>query len=241
MNILQHVSFPLCTGPAEVPMMSPNGSIPPIHVPPGYISQVLEDNTGVRRVVVTPQSPECYPPSYSPAISPTHHLPPYMAPPPFIPNSHTAFYPPVSPGDIPPHQYYQHHIPPMYNEGKKIIPVYGMNYIGRDEQYKPPPKKMKDRLERQNRLNSPPSIYKSNMGCNNMYNGYSKVHGNLGGGGGGGSSPGSKKNNRGARSSPRSSEPDLQGKNFCRSSSKSVYLSFKSLGSVCFCFKKLTF
>uniref|UniRef100_A0A8C1G8N1 Fibronectin type III domain containing 3Ba n=1 Tax=Cyprinus carpio TaxID=7962 RepID=A0A8C1G8N1_CYPCA len=107
-------------GPAEVPMMSPNGSIPPIHVPPGYISQVLEDNTGVRRVVVTPQSPECYPPSYSPAISPTHHLPPYMAPPPFIPNSHTAFYPPVSPGDIPPHQYYQHHIPPMYNEGKSL-------------------------------------------------------------------------------------------------------------------------
>ncbi|XP_073705513.1 fibronectin type III domain-containing protein 3B-like [Garra rufa] len=198
-------------GPAEVPMMSPNGSIPPIHVPPGYISQVLEDNTGVRRVVVTPQSPECYPPSYSPAISPTHHLPPYMAPPPFIPNSHTAFYPPVNPGDISPHQYYQHHIPPMYNE--EIIPVYGMNYIGRDEQYKPPPKKMKDRLERQNRLNSPPSIYKSNMGCNNMYNGYGKVHGNLGGGGGGGGggSPGAKKNNRGARSSPRSSEPDLQG------------------------------
>uniref|UniRef100_A0A671PL55 Fibronectin type III domain-containing protein 3B-like n=1 Tax=Sinocyclocheilus anshuiensis TaxID=1608454 RepID=A0A671PL55_9TELE len=108
-------------GPAEVPMMSPNGSIPPIHVPPGYISQVLEDNTGVRRVVVTPQSPECYPPSYSPAISPTHHLSPYMAPPPFIPNSHTAFYPPVSPGDIPPHQYYQHHIPPMYSEGKSCL------------------------------------------------------------------------------------------------------------------------
>uniref|UniRef100_A0AAZ3RK36 Fibronectin type-III domain-containing protein n=1 Tax=Oncorhynchus tshawytscha TaxID=74940 RepID=A0AAZ3RK36_ONCTS len=56
--------------PAEVPMMSPNGSIPPIHVPPGYISQVLEDNTGVRRVVVTPQSPECYPPSYSPLSPP---------------------------------------------------------------------------------------------------------------------------------------------------------------------------
>lgn len=81
-------------------------------------SQVLEDNTGVRRVVVTPQSHECYPPSYSPAISPTHHLPPYMAHPHFIPNSHTAFYPPVSPGDMPPHQYYQHHLPPMYGEGK---------------------------------------------------------------------------------------------------------------------------
>uniref|UniRef100_A0A671SMK1 Fibronectin type III domain-containing protein 3B-like n=1 Tax=Sinocyclocheilus anshuiensis TaxID=1608454 RepID=A0A671SMK1_9TELE len=31
-------------GPAEVPMMSPNGSIPPIHVPPGYISQVTVRN-----------------------------------------------------------------------------------------------------------------------------------------------------------------------------------------------------
>uniref|UniRef100_A0A671XC34 Fibronectin type III domain containing 3Ba n=1 Tax=Sparus aurata TaxID=8175 RepID=A0A671XC34_SPAAU len=97
-------------GPAEVPMMSPNGSIPPIHVPPGYISQV-----GVRRVVVTPQSPECYPPSYSPALSPTHHLPPYLAHPHFIPNSH-SFYPPVSPGELPPHQYYQHHLPPMYGD-----------------------------------------------------------------------------------------------------------------------------
>uniref|UniRef100_A0A7N8XK43 Fibronectin type III domain containing 3Ba n=1 Tax=Mastacembelus armatus TaxID=205130 RepID=A0A7N8XK43_9TELE len=96
----------------QVPMMSPNGSIPPIHVPPGYISQVLEDTTGVRRVVVTPQSPECYPPSYSPALSPTHHMPPYLAHPHFIPNS---FYPPVSPGELPP-QYYQHHLPPMYGD-----------------------------------------------------------------------------------------------------------------------------
>uniref|UniRef100_A0A452TV80 Fibronectin type III domain-containing protein 3B n=1 Tax=Ursus maritimus TaxID=29073 RepID=A0A452TV80_URSMA len=86
-------------GPAEVPMMSPNGSIPPIHVPPGYISQVIEDNTGVRRVVVTPQSPECYPPSYPSAMSPTHHLPPYLTHHPhFIHNSHTAYYPPIIAG-----------------------------------------------------------------------------------------------------------------------------------------------
>uniref|UniRef100_A0A8C4HQU4 Fibronectin type III domain containing 3Ba n=1 Tax=Dicentrarchus labrax TaxID=13489 RepID=A0A8C4HQU4_DICLA len=206
-------------GPAEVPMMSPNGSIPPIHVPPGYISQVLEDTTGVRRVVVTPQSPECYPPSYSPALSPTHHLPPYLTHPHFIPNSH-SFYPPVSPGELPPHQYYQHHLPPMYGDpgtdmltglystakkNKKsgvlclihpiinpnlkirftqiflfdinshlfsspseIIPVYGMsNFIGREETYsKPQPKKIKERqLERQNRLNSPPStLYKGSLG-----------------------------------------------------------------------------
>uniref|UniRef100_A0A8C6PV02 Fibronectin type III domain containing 3Ba n=1 Tax=Nothobranchius furzeri TaxID=105023 RepID=A0A8C6PV02_NOTFU len=159
-------------GPAEVPMMSPNGSIPPIHVPPGYISQVLEDTTGVRRVVVTPQSPECYPPSYSPALSPTHHLPPYLAHPHFIHNSH-SFYP-VSPGELPPQQYYQHHLPPMYGD-PEIIPVYGMsNYIGREETYgKPQPKKIKEQrqLERQNRLNSPPStLYKNSLGP--AHNGY---------------------------------------------------------------------
>uniref|UniRef100_A0AAQ4QXC7 Fibronectin type III domain containing 3Ba n=1 Tax=Gasterosteus aculeatus aculeatus TaxID=481459 RepID=A0AAQ4QXC7_GASAC len=197
-------------GPAEVPMMSPNGSIPPIHVPPGYISQVLEDNTGVRRVVVTPQSPECYPPSYSPALSPTHHLPPYLAHPHFIPNSH-SFYPPVSPGDLPPHQYYQHHLPHMY----EIIPVYGMsNYIGREETYsKPQPKKIKEQrqLERQNRLNSPPStLYKGSLGP--AHNGYSnKSHapalGSVGSGGGI-CSPGGKKPERRLRSSPRNSEPE---------------------------------
>ncbi|KAJ8003767.1 hypothetical protein DPEC_G00151760 [Dallia pectoralis] len=198
-------------GPAEVPMMSPNGSIPPIHVPPGYISQVLEDNTGVRRVVVTPQSPECYPPSYSPALSPSHHLPPYLTHPHYIHNSH-SFYPPVSPGDLASHQYFQHHLPPMY--GEEIIPVYGMSsYIGREENYnKPQPKKIKEQrqLERQNRINSPPtSLYKTVP----SYNGYSgKSHvptlGSLGSMGGA-NSPGAKKpERRQLRSSPRSNEPD---------------------------------
>ncbi|XP_069053504.1 fibronectin type III domain containing 3Ba [Lepisosteus oculatus] len=195
-------------GPAEVPMMSPNGSIPPIHVPPGYISQVIEDNTGVRRVVVTPQSPECYPPSYPSAISPTHHIPPYLAHHHhFIPNSHTAFYPPVTgPGDIPPQFFPQHHLPPTIY-GEEIIPVYGMsNYITREDQYKPQPKKMKERqLDRQNRLNSPPaSIYKNNVGCTAVYNGYGKTHNGAGGG-----SPGIKKTERRARSSPRASEQDV--------------------------------
>ncbi|XP_028996059.1 fibronectin type III domain containing 3Ba isoform X2 [Betta splendens] len=196
-------------GPAEVPMMSPNGSIPPIHVPPGYISQVLEDTTGVRRVVVTPQSAECYPPSYSPALSPTHHLPPYLAHPHFIPSS---FYPPVSPGELPPHQYYQHHLPPMYSD-PEIIPVYGSLW-GREDTYtKPQPKKIKEQrqLERQNRLNSPPStLYKGSLGL--AHNGYSnKSHtpslGSVGSGGGGGS-PGGKKPERRLRSSPRNSEPE---------------------------------
>ncbi|XP_061650231.1 fibronectin type III domain containing 3Ba isoform X3 [Phyllopteryx taeniolatus] len=200
-------------GPAEVPMMSPNGSIPPIHVPPGYISQVLEDTTGVRRVVVTPQSPECYPPSYSPALSPTHHLPPYLAHPHFIPNSH-SFYPPVSPGELTHHQYYQHHLPPMYAD-PEIIPVYGMSNFIREETYsKPQPKKIKEQrqLERQNRLNSPPStLYKGSLGP--AHNGYSsKSHapslGSVGSGGGVGS-PGGKKPERRLRSSPRNCEPEV--------------------------------
>ncbi|XP_048362892.1 fibronectin type III domain-containing protein 3B [Sphaerodactylus townsendi] len=221
-------------GPAEVPMMSPNGSIPPIHVPPGYISQVIEDNTGVRRVVVTPQSPECYPPSYPSAISPTHHLPPYLAHHPhFIHNSHTAFYPPVTgPGDLPPQFFPQHHLPPTIYGEQEIIPLYGMSsYITREDQYnKPHPKKMKDRqIDRQNRLNSPPSsIYKSHLGnCTTVYNGTVKAHngaangGGSGGGGigGGGGAPTVKKAERRARSSPKSSEPELHE---CDTESKRV-------------------
>ncbi|KFQ26779.1 Fibronectin type III domain-containing protein 3B [Mesitornis unicolor] len=202
-------------GPAEVPMMSPNGSIPPIHVPPGYISQVIEDNTGVRRVVVTPQSPECYPPSYPSAISPTHHLPPYLTHHPhFIHNSHTAFYPPVTgPGDMPPQFFPQHHLPPTIYGEQEIIPLYGMSsYITREDQYsKPQHKKLKDRqIDRQNRLNSPPSsIYKSHIGsCTTVYNGYAKSHNGASSGGGSGGTPAVKKPERRARSSPKSNEQD---------------------------------
>ncbi|XP_022536906.2 fibronectin type III domain-containing protein 3B [Astyanax mexicanus] len=200
-------------GPAEVPMMSPNGSIPPIHVPPGYISQVLEDTTGVRRVVVTPHS-ECYPPSYSPAISPTHHLPPpYMTHPHFIPTSHTAYYPPASPGDVPPHQYYQHRLPPIYPE--EIIPLYNMStFLGREEYCKPQPKKPKERpTERQSlsRVSTPPSSsYKNGSACNSTPNGYSKNHSGTAATGGGGGSPGNKRTERRARGSPKHTESDQQ-------------------------------
>ncbi|KAL1022016.1 hypothetical protein UPYG_G00021100 [Umbra pygmaea] len=189
-------------GPAEVPMMSPNGSIPPIHVPPGYVSQVLEDNTGVRRVVVTPQSPECYPPSYSPALSPSHHLPPYLTHPHYI----NSFYPPVSPGDLASHQYYQHHLPPMY--GEEIIPVFGMScFTGMEENLgKLQPKKGKE--QRQNRLNSPPSsLYKTLGSSHNGYSGKSHVP-TLGSMGGANSPGGKKPERRQLRSSPRSIEPD---------------------------------
>uniref|UniRef100_A0A8C5TI53 Fibronectin type III domain-containing protein 3B n=1 Tax=Malurus cyaneus samueli TaxID=2593467 RepID=A0A8C5TI53_9PASS len=206
-------------GPAEVPMMSPNGSIPPIHVPPGYISQVIEDNTGVRRVVVTPQSPECFPPSYPSAISPTHHLPPYLAHHPhFIHNSHTAFYPPVTgPGDMPPQFFPQHHLPPtIYGEQGELGGRDGLSCLCsanfKDQYSKPQHKKLKDRqIDRQNRLNSPPSsIYKSHLGsCTTVYNGYAKSHNGASSGSG---APALKKPERRARSSPKSSEQDPHGK-----------------------------
>lgn len=88
------------------------------------------------------------------------------------------------------------------------------SYISREDQYsKPPHKKLKDRqIDRQNRLNSPPSsIYKSS--CTTVYNGYGKGHsagGSGGGGGGSGGGPGIKKTERRARSSPKSNDSDLQ-------------------------------
>uniref|UniRef100_A0A7N9AX27 Fibronectin type-III domain-containing protein 3A n=1 Tax=Mastacembelus armatus TaxID=205130 RepID=A0A7N9AX27_9TELE len=86
--------FQCITGPAQVPMMSPNGSVPPIYVPPGYVSQIIEEN-GVRRVLVLPQQPEFHPGGHSPL----HHPPPppHAHLPAFIP--HPAMMPP------PPHLY----------------------------------------------------------------------------------------------------------------------------------------
>ncbi|ELW60919.1 Fibronectin type III domain-containing protein 3B [Tupaia chinensis] len=183
---------------------------------------VIEDSTGVRRVVVTPQSPECYPPSYPSAMSPTPHLPHYLTHHPhFLHNSHTAYYPPVTgPGDMPPQFFPHHHLPPTIYGEQEIIPLYGMSsYITREDQYsKPPHKKLKDRqTDRQNRLNSPPSsVYKGS--CTTVYNGYGKAHGGGSGGGGGGGSgggPGMKKAERRARSSPKSNDSDLQGVSHC--------------------------
>ncbi|XP_075426899.1 fibronectin type III domain-containing protein 3B isoform X2 [Ascaphus truei] len=87
------------------------------------------------------------------------------------------------------------------------------SYITREDQYcKPQHKKLKDRqIDRQNRLNSPPSsLYKTYLGnCTTVYNGNGKTHnGAVCGGVSGGT--GIKKTERRARSSPRSNEQDAQ-------------------------------
>ncbi|XP_060039279.1 fibronectin type III domain containing protein 3C1-like [Erinaceus europaeus] len=42
-------------GPADVPMMSPTGSLPPIYLPYGYTSQVVEEN-GILKIIIVPQT-----------------------------------------------------------------------------------------------------------------------------------------------------------------------------------------
>ncbi|XP_004411410.1 PREDICTED: fibronectin type III domain containing protein 3C1-like [Odobenus rosmarus divergens] len=42
-------------GPADVPLMSPSGTLPPIYLPPGYMSQVVEEN-GIRKIITVPQT-----------------------------------------------------------------------------------------------------------------------------------------------------------------------------------------
>ncbi|KAM9733143.1 fibronectin type-III domain-containing protein 3A isoform 2-T3 [Menidia menidia] len=83
--------FQCITGPAQVPMMSPNGSVPPIYVPPGYVSQIIEEN-GVRRVLVLPQQPDFHPGGHSPL----HHPPPppHAHLPAFIPHPAMMPHPP---------------------------------------------------------------------------------------------------------------------------------------------------
>lgn len=75
-------------------MMSPNGSVPPIYVPPGYVSQIIEEN-GVQRVLVLPQQPDFRPGGHSPLHHP--QPPPHAHLPAFIP--HPAMMP------LPPHLY----------------------------------------------------------------------------------------------------------------------------------------
>ncbi|XP_062039566.1 fibronectin type III domain containing protein 3C1-like isoform X1 [Lepus europaeus] len=46
-------------GPADVPLMSPSGILPPIYLPPGYMSQVVEEN-GIRKIIIVPQTIDCH-------------------------------------------------------------------------------------------------------------------------------------------------------------------------------------
>uniref|UniRef100_A0AAR2JAI5 Fibronectin type-III domain-containing protein n=1 Tax=Pygocentrus nattereri TaxID=42514 RepID=A0AAR2JAI5_PYGNA len=97
--------FQCITGPAQVPMVSPNGTMPPIFVPPGYVSQVVEEN-GMRKVLVLPHAMEFHP--SLPPVPP--HLPLYASPHPAM-----LHHPHVFPTELP---HYVHQLPalPVYSE-----------------------------------------------------------------------------------------------------------------------------
>ncbi|XP_048370204.1 fibronectin type-III domain-containing protein 3A-like [Sphaerodactylus townsendi] len=169
-------------GPAHVPMMSPNGSVPPIFVPPGYVSQVVEEN-GVRKVVVMPHSTEFHPSMHPPPP----HVPHYMHPhPALLPHPPHPVYPPVpGTGEMPPQFIHQHPPPPsphVYQEQESRS--HGRtNFAPRDERTLKMQEHLKKRLkDRQasghtnNKVNSPPSSPHKvqNSSNTNVQNGYGK-------------------------------------------------------------------
>ncbi|XP_073455214.1 fibronectin type-III domain-containing protein 3A-like isoform X2 [Aquarana catesbeiana] len=163
-------------GPAHVPMMSPNGSMPPIFVPPGYVSQVVEEN-GVRKVLVLPHSTEFHPSLHPPPPHVTHfmhHHPALLPHPP-----HHVFSQVASTGELPPQFIHQHPPPPPHIFQEQEPRSHGrMNFPPRDERSM----KIKRLKERQisshnnSKLHSPPSSpHKAHIATNShMQNGYSK-------------------------------------------------------------------
>ncbi|NXN94793.1 FND3A protein, partial [Rhinopomastus cyanomelas] len=147
-------------GPAHVPMMSPNGSMPPIFVPPGYVSQVVEEN-GVRKVVVLPHSAEFHPSMHPPPPHVPHYMHHHHA---LLPHPPHPVYPAV-PGtrELPP-QFLQQHPPPHVFQEQEARSHGRTNFIQRDERSLKMQEHLKKRLkDRQasghtnNKLNSPPS------------------------------------------------------------------------------------
>ncbi|XP_043830287.1 fibronectin type-III domain-containing protein 3a-like isoform X4 [Dromiciops gliroides] len=181
-------------GPAHVPMMSLNGSMPPIFVPPGYMSQVVEEN-GVRKIVILPHSTEYHPPMHPPP-----HLQHYMHPhpPPMLAHPPHPMYPPVPGSELHPPQYmHQHPMPPpppppplpqprIYHEYESRS--HGRShYIPRDERTGKMQEHLKKRIKdrhaighnnNNNKAGLPPSSLSKvpNAYSTNVENGYGKGH-----------------------------------------------------------------
>ncbi|XP_078403415.1 fibronectin type-III domain-containing protein 3A-like isoform X1 [Cetorhinus maximus] len=170
-------------GPAHVPMMSPNGSMPPIYVPPGYVSQVIEEN-GVRRVVVLPHSTEFHPSNHPSMHPPPPHVPHYMHHhPALIPHPHQVYAPVTGTGDIPPQFIPQHPPPPhVFTDQESRSPHGRSNFNHRDERTLKAHERLQKRLkERQvggqkDKPNSPPSSPRKSHSVSptNVQNGYGK-------------------------------------------------------------------
>ncbi|KAL4648825.1 fibronectin type-III domain-containing protein 3A-like isoform X1 [Arapaima gigas] len=128
------------TGPAHVPMVSPNGTMPPIYVPPGYMSQVVEEN-GVRKVMVLPQAAE-YHPSMPP---PPLHVPQYLPPHPAMLHQHPIYSREMPPPPPPPFMH-QLHPPQMYSEQGEYVACHSASAPPREERTSKPQDHLHRRL-----------------------------------------------------------------------------------------------
>ncbi|MEE6472228.1 hypothetical protein FKM82_009542 [Ascaphus truei] len=169
--------FQCITGPAQVPMMSPNGSVPPIYVPPGYAQQVIEDN-GVRRVVVVPQPPEFHTSGHAVLHRPPPPLPGFIPLPAMMPPPPRHIYSPVTgAGDMAPQYTPQYHPSQVYGD-LDVLSTHGRSSL-RDERsskiHERLQKKLKDRHGVQkDKLNSPPYSPKKSTSPINESNGLVK-------------------------------------------------------------------
>ncbi|XP_059013823.1 fibronectin type III domain containing protein 3C1-like isoform X1 [Mustela lutreola] len=83
-------------GPADVPLMSPSGTLPPIYLPPGYMSQVVEEN-GIRKIIIVPQTIDYRTTMPAPIPQVSHFIGPSS---PMYPQGPQLMYPPVQ-GEFP--------------------------------------------------------------------------------------------------------------------------------------------
>ncbi|XP_039078298.1 fibronectin type III domain containing protein 3C1-like [Hyaena hyaena] len=81
-------------GPADVPLMSPSGTLPPIYLPLGYMSQVVEEN-GIRKIIIVPQTIDYHTTMPAPIPQVPHFITPSS---PIYPQGPQLTYPPAQGG-----------------------------------------------------------------------------------------------------------------------------------------------
>ncbi|XP_031413912.1 fibronectin type-III domain-containing protein 3A-like, partial [Clupea harengus] len=117
-----HIQY--ITGPAPVPMLSHNGSVAPIYLPPGYMPSVMEEN-GMRKMMLLPPTLEFHP-SLPPPPPHLSHYPPHH--PALLPHPH------IFPPEMPPHYLHHMHSLPIYPEKELMCPTMVMPSLKAQDQ-----------------------------------------------------------------------------------------------------------
>ncbi|XP_076148191.1 fibronectin type-III domain-containing protein 3A-like [Alosa pseudoharengus] len=140
-----HIQY--ITGPAPLPMLSHNGSVGPIYLPPGYMPPVMEEN-GMRKMMLLPHALEFHP-SLPPPPPHLSHYPPHH--PALLPHPH------IYPAEMPPHYIHHMHSLPIYPEQELMCHSMAM-----------PSLKVQDQLHRRLKDRSPP-VANANPNTNGVH------------------------------------------------------------------------